>query len=239
METLLKVQGLTKKYGPHTAVAGVTFSVNRGEIFGLIGANGAGKSTTIECIVGTKKPDKGTITILGVDGIAQGKSICGRIGFQFQETPYQDRILVKEACRVTSSLYTNPLPWHEVLTRVGLLEKSNMEVSKLSGGERQRLSVALALIPNPELVFLDELTTGLDPKARRSMWKMIEELRDRGVSIVITSHFMDEVEYLCGRIAIMKEGVFIAQGTPSELIAIHQKSNLEEVFLQYMDKEEL
>lgn len=243
MNTVLEVQLLRKSYGSLEAVAGVSFSVARGSIFGLLGHNGAGKTTTLECILGTRSRDAGSVSILGMDSIRDRRRLFERVGVQFQNTRFQDRLRVGEACALASALYREPGDWRALLEKFGLNDKIKTCVNELSGGERQKLAVLLALIPDPELLFLDELTTGLDPVSRRAMWQHLLDLKKTGVSIVLTSHYMDEVERLCDNIALMKDGVFAASGTPEQLI-MEQASrqdgirNLEDVFLCYMNKEE-
>lgn len=236
----LEVHGLRKSYGRLEAVRGIDLEADRGEIFGLLGHNGAGKSTTIECVLGTKERDSGSVSVLGMNPAKDRKKLFGKIGVQFQQSAFQDKLRVDEACAVAASLYERSGSWEALLARFGLAEKKTTYVNELSGGERQKLAVAIALIPNPDLLFLDELTTGLDPQARRDMWRYLSSLRDDGVTIVLTSHYMDEVEFLCDRIAIMKDGLIAAQGTPKSLIAdaAHAGAkNLEDVFLMHMEKE--
>lgn len=238
MNTVLEVTGLTKNYGALRAVDTLDLRAEKGEIFGLLGHNGAGKTTTIECILGTRKPEAGQISVLGMDPVKDRKTLFARVGVQFQHSRFQDKLRVWEACEVTASLYPRGKDWKELLKQFGLSDKEKTPVKELSGGEGQKLSIVLALIPDPEMLFLDELTTGLDPKARRGIWKYLMDLKDGGVTIILTSHYMDEVEHLCDRIAILKNGVLMALGTPRELITRHGAENLEEVFLLYMDKDE-
>lgn len=187
--------------------------MKRGTVFGLLGANGAGKSTTIECILGTKKADEGTVRLLGQDPKKQRRSLFERVGVQFQEGDYQKEIKVSELCGETTSLYCKPADWRTLCEQFGIGDKTKAAVKSLSGGERQRLFIVLALIPQPEIVFLDELTTGLDAKARRSVWKTLESLKKQGLTIFLTSHFMDEVEALCNEICILKKGIVVFRGT--------------------------
>lgn len=238
MNTVLEVKGLTKNYGTLRAVDNLDLRAEKGEIFGLLGHNGAGKTTTIECVLGTRKPDAGQITVLGMNPAKDRKILFTRVGVQFQHSRFQDKLRVREACEVTASLYPRVKDWKELLKTFGLAEKEKVLVKDLSGGEGQKLSIVLALIPDPEILFLDELTTGLDPKARRGIWKYLKNLKAGGVTIILTSHYMDEVEHLCDRIAILKNGIIMAMGTPRELVARHGALNLEEVFLLYMDKDE-
>ena len=224
------------------ALRGVNLTVQQGEIFGIIGENGAGKSTLSECMTGVQNPDSGTISILGMNpadtsGTAR-KLLLNKIGVQLQQTSFPDKIRVYELCRLYESFYDAPAAYEPLLEKLGLLQKQNMPVASLSGGQKQRLAVVLALIPQPELLFLDELTTGLDPRARHAVWDVIKSLQHGGMTILLTSHFMDEVEYLCTRIAVMKHGTICAAGTPETLVAENGAKNLEDFFLQYMAKED-
>lgn len=238
MAEALKVRNLCKSYGPKKAVHSLNLSVERGEIFGLLGANGAGKSTAIECMLGTKKPDCGEVSILGMNPYTQRKELFEKVGVQFQEPRYQDKITVSEICQVTCSLYRLPLSYDELLINFGLHDKQKQLVAELSGGERQRLFVVLALIPNPDLVFLDELTTGLDAKARRDVWKHLERLKSKGLTVVLTSHYMDEVEVLCDRISILNCGETVFTGTVSQAIENSPYDTLEDAYLWYAKEEE-
>ena len=238
METTIKVEKLCKSYAQVKAVENVTISIRRGEVFGLLGANGAGKSTTIECILGTKKQDSGTVTILGMSPQKDRKKLFEKVGVQFQEANYQDKIRVSELCEVTASLYKNPLDYCALLKQFGLSDKLKSQVNELSGGQKQRLFIVLALIPNPEVVFLDELTSGLDVKARRDVWKSLSELKARGITIMLTSHFMDEVEALCDNIMILKNGESVFYGTVKEAVSASPFEKFEDAYLWYTDKEE-
>lgn len=233
MEKVLQVQNLSKNYGSVTAVSGLSLSVARGEVFGLLGPNGAGKSTSIECMLGVKKASAGTVEILGINPSEGRKTLFERVGVQFQETGYQDKIRVGEICRMTAALYRQPADWQRLLAVFDIQGFEKQEVSQLSGGERQRLSVLLALIPNPELVFLDELTTGLDTRARREVWQYLKELKKGGLTIVLTSHFMDEVEVLCDRALILKKGEPQICGTIGEITEGSPCSCFEEAYLWY------
>ncbi len=233
MEKVLQVQNLSKNYGSVTAVSGLSLSVARGEVFGLLGPNGAGKSTSIECMLGVKKASAGTVEILGINPSEGRKTLFERVGVQFQETGYQDKIRVGEICRMTAALYRQPADWQRLLAVFDIQGLEKQEVSQLSGGERQRLSVLLALIPNPELVFLDELTTGLDTRARREVWQYLKELKKGGLTIVLTSHFMDEVEVLCDRALILKKGEPQICGTIGEITEGSPCSCFEEAYLWY------
>ena len=238
METTIKVEGLSKFYDGRLAVSNLNISVKRGEVFGLLGANGAGKSTTIECILGTKIADNGKVSILGMNPAADRKKLFQRVGVQFQETNYQDKITVAELCEETQSLYKSYTDYKELLGKFKLKDKAKRLVNELSGGQKQRLFIVLALIPNPEVVFLDELTTGLDAKARRDVWKYLDLLKHSGVTIFLTSHFMDEVEVLCDHIEILKNGKMIFYGTTQEAVAASPFDKLEDAYLWYTDEEE-
>lgn len=237
MEQTIHVKGLGKAYGTVTAVDNITFSVSRGEIFGLLGANGAGKSTALECILGTKQPDSGAISILGLDPFQHRKALFQKVGVQFQQTKFQDKITVGELCRLTHSLYRAPKNYASLLSIFGLSEKTKSMVSELSGGQQQRLFIALALIPNPEVVFLDELTTGLDVKARREVWNYLLSLKRQGITLVLTSHFMDEVEALCDKIMILKQGRTVFHGTAAQAVAASPYNTFEEAYLWYSGEE--
>lgn len=238
METTIKVEKLCKSYTHVKAVENVNISICRGEVFGLLGANGAGKSTTIECILGTKKQDSGTVSILGMNPQKDRKKLFERVGVQFQEANYQDKIKVSELSEVTAALYKSPLDYVTLLEQFGLSDKLKNHVSELSGGQKQRLFIVLALIPNPEVVFLDELTTGLDTKARRDVWKILSDLKAKGLTILLTSHFMDEVETLCDKIMILKNGEIIFYGTVQEAVAASPYDKFEDAYLWYTNKEE-
>lgn len=238
MEKAIVVHELVKSYGSMTAVDHLSFEVEKGEIFGLLGHNGAGKTTTIECILGVKKTDHGEALIFGEDPKKKRRQIFERVGVQFQQTGYQDKIRVDEICKVTSSLYRKPADWQALLSTFGLEGMKRKLVAELSGGERQRLSVLLALIPDPELVFLDELTTGLDAKARREVWKYLEGLKRQGLTIMLTSHYMDEVSILCDRICILKAGSEVFRGTVAEAVDGSPYDNLEEAYLWYSGEED-
>ena len=233
MEKVLQVQNLTKSYGSVAAVSGLSLSVARGEVFGLLGPNGAGKSTSIECMLGVKKASAGTVEIFGINPSEGRKTLFERVGVQFQETGYQDKIRVEEVCRMTAALYRKPADWQRLLAVFDIQGLEKQEVSQLSGGERKRLSVLLAMIPNPELVFLDELTTGLDTRARREVWQYLKELKKGGLTIVLTSHFMDEVEVLCDRALILKKGEPQICGTIEEITEGSPCSCFEEAYLWY------
>lgn len=237
MQEIMKVEQLTKSYGKLPAVNNVSFSVSRGTVFGLLGANGAGKSTTIECILGTKKADGGHVSVLGMNPRENRKKLFEKVGVQFQETNYQEQITVRELCEVTACLYQNAGNPVDLLTRFGIADKQKSLVKNLSGGQKQRLFIVLALIPNPEVVFLDELTTGLDTKARREVWKILEGLKKKGLTILLTSHFMDEVEALCDQICILRNGETVFYGTVSEAVKNSPYEKFEDAYLWYTGEE--
>ena len=215
---VIQVDGLRKAYGTLTAVDDVSFEVGGGEIFGMVGPNGAGKTTTIECIQGLRDPDAGKVAVLGLDPASDANSLRERIGTQLQQAELPDRIKVWEAMDLYASFYQTTSHWEELLERFDLTEKRNTPFTKLSGAKKQRLFIASALINAPELIFLDELTTGLDPQARRSMWALVREVRDQGKTVFLTTHFMDEAEQLCNRVAVIDHGKIIALDTPENLI---------------------
>ncbi|MFV3010994.1 ABC transporter ATP-binding protein [Clostridium botulinum] len=235
---VIKVHNLYKSYGNIQVVKGVSLTVKKGEVFGLLGANGAGKSTTIECILGTKNFHNGQVSILGMNPKKERKQLFQKVGVQFQESNYQDKITVKELCEITKVLYKNPLDFNKLLEQFHLQDKARKLVNELSGGEKQRLFIILALIPNPEVVFLDELTTGLDVKARRDVWKCLLNLKKQGLTIFLTSHFMDEVEVLCDKICILKNGVIDFYGTVEEAVAVSPYEKFEDAYLWFVDEEE-
>ncbi|APC78778.1 ABC transporter ATP-binding protein [Clostridium botulinum] len=236
---VIKVHNLYKSYGNVQVVKDISLTVKKGEVFGLLGANGAGKSTTIECILGTKNFDDGEVSILCMNPKKERKRLFQKVGVQFQESNYQDKITVKELCEITEVLYKNPLDFNKLLEQFHLQDKARKLVSELSGGEKQRLFIILALIPNPEVVFLDELTTGLDVKARRDVWKCLLNLKKQGLTIFLTSHFMDEVEVLCDKICILKNGVIDFYGTVEEAVALSPYEKFEDAYLWFVDEEEL
>ena len=237
MSEAVLVQGLTKSYNGKTVVDHLDLSVPHGTVFGLLGANGAGKSTTIECILGTRQPDAGTVRLLGQSPNKRRSALFQRIGVQFQEGDYQQEIKVSELCEETACLYKHPADWRTLCMQLGIGDKQNAAVKSLSGGERQRLFIVLALIPQPELVFLDELTTGLDAKARRSVWKKLETLKANGLTIFLTSHFMDEVEALCDEICILKKGAAVFYGTVEQAKARCGCKRFEDAYLRLSDEE--
>ncbi|WP_327586466.1 ABC transporter ATP-binding protein [Nonomuraea sp. NBC_00507] len=215
---VIDVTDLTKRYADHTVLNGISFSVEEGEIFGLLGPNGTGKTTTVECVEGLRRADGGSIRVLGLDPVRDGRELRERIGVQLQHTQLPENIKVWEALDLYASFYAKPRDWRELLEEWGLADKRNARFGKLSGGQKQRLFIALALVGNPRVAFLDELTTGLDPQARRATWELIKKVRASGVTVVLVSHFMDEVEELCDRVAVFDRGRIVATGTPEELI---------------------
>ncbi len=218
MGIAIEVNDLHKSYGSIRAVDGVSFTVEEGEIFGMVGPNGAGKTTTIECVEGLRRPDRGTVRVLGLDPRRDGYQLRRRIGVQLQEGSLPPRLKVWEALDLFGSFYPRRVDGRALLEQLGLAEKRNASFDKLSGGQKQRLFIALALINDPELVFLDELTTGLDPQARRAMWDLVRGIRERGKTIFLTTHFMEEAERLCDRVAIIDHGRIVALDTPENLI---------------------
>ncbi len=217
---VIEVENLIKTYDDTNVVDGVSFSVEEGEIYGIVGPNGAGKTTIVESVEGLRRPDGGSISVLGLDPIGDRYEITQRVGAQLQESRLQDKIRVGEALDLYASFYRNPADWRELLDRLGLQGKVNSSYSTLSGGQKQRLAVALALIGSPEIAILDELTTGLDPQARRSVWETIEQIRASGVTVVIVTHFMEEAERLCDRIMVVDQGRVVAIDSPSGLIGL-------------------
>ena len=216
---VIEVEHLHKSYGDTVAVDDVSFTVERGEIFGILGPNGAGKTTTVECVEGLRKHDAGTIRVLGLDPHEGRTELRQRVGVQLQESELPDKLKVREAIELYASFYKDPADGDKLLHELGLADKANSAYGKLSGGQKQRLSIALALIGNPEIAVLDELTTGLDPQARRDTWDLIEGIRDRGVTIVLVTHFMEEAERLCDRIAVIDSGRVVALDTPAGLVS--------------------
>ena len=237
MHTCIEVKNLTKSFNGRTVVDGITFRVEKGEVFGLLGHNGAGKSTTIDLLLGLKKPDYGTGTIFGLDPAANRKAVFKRVGVQLQSANYQNNIRVDELCQEMSALYEQPEDYHRLLQFFSLEKFEKSQVNKLSGGERQRLSVALALINKPEIVFLDELTTGLDTAARREVWRHLKELKKNGTTIFLTTHYMEEAESLCDRIFLIKDGKKVTEGTVKNVIESSPYESLEDAYLWYMGEE--
>lgn len=237
MQTAIKVEQLSKSYGNLLAVDKISLSVKCGTVYGLLGANGAGKSTMIECILGTKRADSGTVSVLGFNPQKDRRRLFQKVGVQFQESDYQPEIKVSELCDETACLYEPPADWRKLCEQFGIGNKVDRAVKNLSGGERQRLFIVLALIPNPELVFLDELTTGLDAKARRDVWKILSELKSNGLTIFLTSHFMDEVEALCDEICILKKGKAVFYGTVEQAKKASGCEKFEDAYLALSGEE--
>ena len=238
-EPSVSAKNLTKSFSGRAVVDELSFDVQKGEVFGLLGHNGAGKSTTIDLILGLKTPDGGSTKILGMNAAKNRKQVFERVGVQLQHTQYQSNITVEEACIEYASLYTDPADYPQLLEQFGLGTLRKNFVSKLSGGERQKLSVVLALIGKPEIVFLDELTTGLDVVARREVWRTLKQLKSQGLTIFLTTHYMEEAEALCDRVCIIKSGKKVAEGAIEEVIAASGQKNLEEAYLFFMGEEEL
>lgn len=218
--TIIHVSHLIKRYGDHTAVDDVSFTVEEGEIFGILGPNGAGKTTIVECIAGLRTPDSGRISVQGLDPQRRQAELRQRLGIQLQDSELPEQIKVWEALDLYSSFYDRPMSWERLIADLGLAEKRNTPFGQLSGGQRQRLSIALALIGNPKVVLLDELTTGLDPRARRDTWRLIEDIRARGVTVVLVSHLMEEAERLCDRLALIDSGRLVAVDTPAGIVSL-------------------
>jgi len=221
MTAVIEVTGLTKRYGGRrgqAVVDDISFHVDKGEIFGILGPNGAGKTTAVECMEGLRRRDGGEVRILGLDPRNDRHRLHQRIGVQLQETQLQEKLRVREALELYASFYPNPADWHELLERWGLTGKADTRFARRSGGQKQRLFIALALVGTPEVVFLDELPSGLDPGARHVTWDLISYVRAQGVTVVLVSHFMDEVEELCDRVAILERGRIAALDTPAGLV---------------------
>jgi len=218
---VIRVEGIRKSYGKTIAVSDVSFEVQQGEIFGLIGPNGAGKTTTMECVEGLRSPDRGAIAVLGLDPVRDVYRLQDRIGVQLQEAQLQKRIKVREAVDLWASLYRTPVNANRLLEQLGLIEKRNAWFMTLSGGQKQRLFSARALLNDPELVCLDELTTGLDPQARRAICDLVRRIRQRGKTVFMTTHLMDEAERLCDRVAVIDRGQIVDIDTPAALVRRH------------------
>ena len=229
--TAIEVEHLRKLYGQKVAVDDVSFTVAEGEIFGLLGRNGAGKSTTVDCIVGLRTPDQGRIRVAGLDPGRDRRELRQLLGVQLQESQLQDKLTVAEAMRLYASFYRHPADIDGLLAMLDLADKRNTRYRKLSGGQKQRLSIALALIGRPRVAILDELTTGLDPVARRDAWRLIDDIRNTGVTIMLITHFMTEAERLCDRVAILRDGQVAALGTPAAL----GSPTLEDTFVALTD----
>jgi ABC-2 type transport system ATP-binding protein len=215
---VVEVVDLVKTYDGRRVVDGVSFSVEEGEIYGVVGPNGAGKTTIVESIEGLREPDGGSVRVLGLDPISDRYELTQRLGAQLQESRLQDRIRVGEAMAMFASFYRDPADWRDLVTRFGLDDKIDASYAALSGGMKQRLAAALALVGSPEVAILDELTTGLDPRARRSTWDAVERIRDSGVTVILVTHFMDEAERLCDRVMVVREGRVLAVDSPAGLV---------------------
>jgi ABC-2 type transport system ATP-binding protein len=218
MKSVIAVENLVKTYGSLRAVDGVSFEVYENEIFGVVGPNGAGKTTMVECLEGLRVPSSGSIRVLELNPKADGYRLRQLIGIQLQEGKFPDKIKSREALELFASLYPHSLPAMSLLEKVGLLDKAGSYYDNLSGGQKQRLSIALALVNDPQVIFFDELTTGLDPQARRAMWGLVSSIREAGKTVVLVTHFMEEAERLCDRVAIVDRGRIIALDTPPNLI---------------------
>jgi ABC-2 type transport system ATP-binding protein len=217
MTKVIEVRNLHKEYGPKVAVDDVSFTVSEGEIFGILGPNGAGKTTTVECVEGLRTADRGTISVLGLDPRRDHAELTNVLGAQLQESQLPEKITVSEALDLYSSFYREPADWRALLDQLGLAASAGTRFKKLSGGQKQRLSIALALVGSPRVAVLDELTTGLDPQARRDTWELIEGVRQRGVTIILVSHFMEEAERLCDRVAVIDSGRVMVTDSPAAL----------------------
>ena len=238
-EQCIQVKNLTKSFSGRKVINDLSFEVYKGEVFALLGHNGAGKSTTIDLILGLKSPDEGNATILGMDAVKHRKKIFEKVGVQLQHTEYQNMMTVEEACMEYASLYKKPSDYKELLHSFGLSDLKKSYINKLSGGEKQKLSVVLALIGNPEIVFLDELTTGLDVVARREVWRTLKQLKEKGLTIFLTTHYMEEAQALCDYVCIIKSGEKVIEGTIAEIVSASGKTDLEEAYLYYMGEENL
>ncbi len=247
MSNIIDVHGLTKRYGDQTVVKGIDFSVEKGEIFGILGPNGAGKTTTLEMLEALRTIDDGTAVIDGIDVAKHPKKIKDIIGIQLQSTNFYDHLTLTEQLRMFASLYGSKVDVAALLAKVQLTEKARNYVEQLSGGQKQRFAIASTLVNSPKVLFLDEPTTGLDPQARRNLWELIKQIREEGVTIVLTTHYMDEAELLCDRLAIMDNGQIITTDSPHNLIQqllkrgfkkkqVVEQANLEDVFIDLTGK---
>lgn len=237
MNNCIEVKNLNKSYGNQAVVKNLNLTVKKGEVFGLLGPNGAGKSTTIDCILGLKSFENGSVRVLGMDPHQDRKRLFERVGVQLQSSSYQGNIRVGEICEEIAALYQSPADYRDLLTQFKLDHYLKQPVAKLSGGEKQKLSVLLALIPQPEVLFLDELTTGLDTEARREVWQVLVDLKEKGLTLFLTSHYMDEVEVLCDRICIINRGHALVTDTVPKLIQKSPYQRLEEAYLWVMKEE--
>jgi ABC-2 type transport system ATP-binding protein len=230
-EAVVEIDGLRKTYGPVVAVDGITLNVYRGEVFGIVGPNGAGKTTTVECAAGLRRPDGGRVRVLGLDPAKDPEQVRHRVGIQLQQAVLPRRMKVREAMAVFACGYRRHADPAKLLAHWGLKEHANKAFGNLSGGQQQRLFIALALLGEPEIVVLDELTTGLDPAARRDTWAMIRALKRQGVTVLLVTHAMDEAETLCDRLAVINHGRIVAEGTPDEVRGVHR--TLEDAYLAH------
>jgi ABC-2 type transport system ATP-binding protein len=246
-EVIVKVVGLTKSYDDHEVVKGISFEVKRGEVFGILGPNGAGKTTTLEMIETIREIDSGNVTVDGIDVAKEAQNVRYIIGVQPQSPAFMDKVKLTEHLEQLASTYGERVDARKLLDEVGLLDKSNAYVENLSGGQKQRFSIAASLVHNPKVFFMDEPTTGLDPQARRNLWDLVQQTRDKGVTIILTTHYMEEAELLCDRVAIMDNGEIIAMDTPKNLVQQLLKrgfkkkrhveqANLEDVFIDLAGK---
>ena len=242
MNAIVSVRGLRKRYGAIEAVRGISFEVARGEVFGLLGPNGAGKTTTVEILEGLRRADSGTAVVAGLDVAADPTGVKARIGVQLQASAFPDHLTAREVVELFAICYERRVDALALLRAVELEDRAGQRQEKLSGGQRQRLSIAAALVNEPQVVFLDEPTTGLDPQARRNLWELVRSMKDRDMTVILTTHYMDEAEVLCDRVAIMDEGRIVAMDSPPALIGtllgrgfskpvIQQQANLEDVFI--------
>jgi ABC-2 type transport system ATP-binding protein len=242
VSAIVSVRDLRKKYGQIEAVAGISFEVQKGEVFALLGPNGAGKTTTVEILEGLRQADSGSATVAGVDVTKDPSGVKSRIGVQLQSSAFPENFLAREIVDLFALFYERKVDAMALLRAVGLEDKARQKAEKLSGGQRQRLSIAVAMVNEPQVLFLDEPTTGLDPQARRNLWELIREIRKRGTTVFLTTHYLDEAEVLCDRVAIMDAGRIIALDSPPALITqllgrgfskpmLQQQANLEDVFL--------
>jgi len=247
LESIIKVDKLVKTYDGNNVVDGVSFEVKKGEIFGILGPNGAGKTTTLEMLEALRPIDGGTATIDGIDVAKKPKDIKNIIGIQLQSTAFYDKLTLREQLKMFGSLYGRTVDTEALLAKVQLTEKAKNYVEQLSGGQKQRFAIASTLVNNPKVLFLDEPTTGLDPQARRNLWDLIKEIRNEGITILLTTHYMDEAELLCDRLAIMDSGKIITIDTPHNLIQqllargfkkeqVVEQANLEDVFIDLTGK---
>ncbi|GAB3969961.1 ABC transporter ATP-binding protein [Actinoallomurus acanthiterrae] len=216
---VIDVRNLHKRYGAKVAVEDVSFAVDEGEIFGILGPNGAGKTTSVECVAGLRAPDRGAVSVLGLDPRRDRAELTKRLGVQLQASELPDRMKVREALELYASFYPRPADTDRLIEELGLADQRETRFRRLSGGQKQRVSIALALVGDPKVAILDELTTGLDPQARRDTWRLIEGVRDRGVTIVLVTHFMEEAEHLCDRLAVIDAGRVVAVDTPAGLVS--------------------